>query len=136
MTKLQLFTDKMAISLSFLCIAHCLLLPMILILLPSIAGLLAFDDELFHRWLIYAVLPISVIALLMGYLHHRQNNVFITGSVGLVVLISVQFLTASQLGKYGEVILTLLGSCIIAYGHLRNYQLRCKKPHCTPTQQP
>ena len=130
--KLQQFSDKVAIGLSFLCVIHCLFLPVLLILIPPISGLMAIDDEAFHIWLLYAVIPISVIALAMGYLHHRNINVFFVGIIGLGTLTLAALLGHDILGEYGEVILTVIGSLIIAFGHIRNYRLRCKTSPLAP----
>ena len=130
--KLQQFSDKVAIGLSFLCVIHCLFLPVLLILIPPISGLMAIDDEAFHIWLLYAVIPISVIALAMGYLHHRNINVFFVGIICLGTLTLAALLGHDILGEYGEVILTVIGSLIIAFGHIRNYRLRCKTSTLAP----
>jgi hypothetical protein len=133
MTKFQQTSDKAAVGLSFLCVVHCLLFPTLLILLPPLSGLFALDDTLFHQWLIFAVVPISSIALTMGYVHHRNSRVFFIGALGLMHLIFAAFLGHDVLGEYGEVALTVLGSSIIAFGHIRNYQLgrqqKCPAPH-------
>jgi hypothetical protein len=103
---------------------HCLFLPFVLILLPPLSGVLAFNDELFHRWMMYAVVPISSVALLIGYFHHRSNKVLAICLTGLALLIAATLLGHAALGKYGEVILTVIGTSVIAYGHLLNYHLR------------
>jgi hypothetical protein len=135
MTKFQLISDKAAIGLSFLCVVHCLFFPVLLIVMPPLSGLFALNDELFHRWLLYAVVPISVIALLMGYLHHRSGRVFLIGALGLLLLLTAAFSGHEFLGEYGEVTLTVLGSSIIAYGHIRNYQLRRQTTSPAPHHQ-
>ena len=124
--KIQQLSDKTAICLSFLCVVHCLLLPVLLIVLPPISGLLALNDEMFHQWLLFAVVPISLIALYMGYLHHKNKQVFIVGSIGLGILAMAAFLGHDILGEHMEVIVTVMGSSIIAFAHVRNYQLRCQ----------
>lgn len=125
--------DKTAVGLSLLCVVHCTVFPIILILIPSLAGVFAFNNELVHTWLLYALVPISLVAMLMGYLHHRRQGVFLIGILGLIILILAAFLGPELLGEYGEVVLTVLGSSIIVYSHIRNYQLRiqnkCPEPH-------
>jgi hypothetical protein len=123
MTKLQVLSDKLAIGFSIVCVVHCLVLPILLILLPPFSGLFAFDDEMFHQWMLYAVLPISIAALMMGYLHHRSYKVFLVGSIGLTLIIISTTLGHGVLGETGEVVVSILGSMIIAHGHFRNYQL-------------
>ena len=123
MTKMQVLSDKLAIAFSMVCLIHCLALPILLILLPPFSGLFALDDEMFHQWMLYAVLPISIAALMMGYLHHRSYKVFLVGSIGLSLIIISTTLGHDLLGETGEVVLSILGSMIIAFGHFRNYQL-------------
>jgi hypothetical protein len=127
MTTMQVLSDKLAIGFSIVCVAHCLVLPILLILLPPFSGLFALDDEMFHQWMLYAVLPISIAALMMGYLHHRSFKVFVVGSIGLALIILSTALGHDVLGKTGEVVLSMLGSMIIAFGHFRNYQLSSAK---------
>ncbi|CAD5248429.1 conserved membrane hypothetical protein [Alteromonas sp. 38] len=120
----QKISDKTAIALSMLCVVHCLLLPVLLLLLPPLAGVLALDDELFHKTLLFFVVPISVIALMMGYFYHRNHTMLLVGGVGLSLLILAVVLGHDVLGEYGEVALTVIGSSFIAFSHIRNLRLR------------
>jgi hypothetical protein len=65
----------------------------------------------------------SIAALMMGYLHHRNYKVFVVGSIGLTLIIISTTLGQHLLGETGEVVVSILGSMIIAFGHFRNYQL-------------
>ncbi|WP_102797062.1 MerC domain-containing protein [Bowmanella denitrificans] len=132
--KLQNISDKAAVGLSALCVVHCLFMPIILILIPPLSGVLALNDELFHIWLLFAVVPISSIALLMGYFHHRNRHVFVIGALGLTILVIAAVMGHDLLGEYGEVAMTVVGSCIIAFGHVRNYQLG-RQQQCTNAHQ-
>jgi hypothetical protein len=64
---------------------------------------------------------------MMGYLHHRSFKVFVVGSIVLALIILSTALGHDVLGKTGEVVLSMLGSMIIAFGHFRNYQLSSAK---------
>ncbi|MCG9760062.1 MULTISPECIES: MerC domain-containing protein [Pseudoalteromonas] len=118
--KVQSFGDKAAIGLSMLCIVHCLILPFLLIVLPPFAGLLALSDEVFHQWLLIAVIPISIFALGFGYVRHKSCLVVSLGLVGCTLLVLATFLGEQG----GETLFTVLGSMLISYAHLRNYALR------------
>lgn len=120
-------TDKAAIALSSICMVHCIVLPILLIALPSVSSLLAFNDERFHFWLLYAVVPISVFAIAAGYLHHRQARIFFISALGMLCLIGAALYGHDVLGDIGEVGLTIFGSLLIAYGHLRNLRSRRRK---------
>ena len=120
MNKLLNAGDKIAIGLSFMCVLHCIALPFILILLPTVTSLLALSDERFHLWLVFAVIPISVFAIVSGYLHHKFSIVLLISAIGLALLISAVMLEHDVLGEKGEIILTLLGSGLVACGHIVN----------------
>jgi hypothetical protein len=120
--------DKLAIIFSMVCVFHCLVLPKLLTLLPSFSGLFALDDEMFTsgcyaKFCLSALRHCGIAALIMGYLHHRSYKVFLVGSIGLTLIIISTTLGHDVLGKTGEVVVSILGSMSIAYGHFRNYQL-------------
>jgi predicted permease len=121
-TTVQLIADKTAIGLSLLCALHCLAVPVAVALAPSLIAL-GLQDEAFHMWLILAVFPLSVVALALGCRAHRNTSVLAIGIVGLTVLCSPLLLGHDMLGEWGERILTLLGSMLIATSHFRNFQL-------------
>lgn len=129
MKNIQTFTDKTAIGLSLLCTLHCLVFPLILVLSPSLAAL-ELNDEALHLWMVLAVIPISAYALTLGCKQHRKYRLLALGLTGLVLLISAVLLGESFLGETWEKILTVIGAGIIAYGHVRNYDLCRRKENC------
>ncbi|WP_371195993.1 MerC domain-containing protein [Glaciecola sp. SC05] len=132
MTKFISASDNTAIAISFMCILHCLALPVLLTALPSVTALLALSDERFHLFLVFAVIPISIFAMLFGYFYHRQISVLLVGLIGLLTLASAALLGHDILGHSSEVVLTVVGSVLIAFSHLQNLLLRrsepCNKP--------
>lgn len=112
--------DKVAIGLSALCTIHCLILPFVLVAFPALTTLFVFDNEVFHFWLLFGVIPISLFALISGFAHHR--NMFIVGltGTGLCLLITALLIGHETAGESAEVILTVLGSILIATGHFYN----------------
>ena len=54
--------DKAAIGLSLLCVAHCLLTPIAIVMLPAL-GATFLEDERFHYALLFLVLPTSLVSL-------------------------------------------------------------------------
>lgn len=128
MKSVSMSIDKLAIGLSLLCAVHCLVLPAALIMLPALAAS-AFGDELFHQWMLVAVLPTSLIALTMGCRRHRNMNVIAIGLPGLIVLTLTVFFGHDTLGETGEKIASLLGASLIALSHFRNHTL-CRHLHC------
>ncbi len=118
----QMLTDKLAIGLSLTCAIHCLALPLLLILLPSMAAL-QLDNEAFHLWMVIAVLPTSIYALTLGCKQHKRYQLLILGSIGLLLLIMALALGEERIGEAGEKILTVLGASFVAIGHWFNYRL-------------
>jgi len=122
--------DKSAIALSTLCLAHCLLLPLITVLLPTMVAT-ALNQELFHILMVICVLPISIYALTMGCKKHSKLSIGLYGALGLTLLVSALIFGESYLGEVGEKALTTLGGLVIAFAHFQNYKL-CQKSESCP----
>jgi hypothetical protein len=122
--------DKSAITLSVLCLAHCLVLPLITVLLPTMIAT-AMNQELFHILMVVCVLPISIYALTMGCKKHNKLSIGLYGALGLTILVSALVFGESDLGEIGEKGLTTLGALVIAFAHYQNYKL-CKKSEKCP----
>lgn len=118
----QAIGDKFAIGLSVMCAVHCLLLPLLLVLLPSMAAL-QLDNEAFHFWMLIAVIPSSLYALTLGCKQHKRYQVFVLGAIGLCLLIAAVALGEARLGEMGEKLITVLGSGLIVIGHVLNFRL-------------
>ena len=129
MKTIAISPDKIAISLSILCAIHCLVLPFIILLLPSIAAI-SLEGEAFHFWMLVAVVPISIFALRSGYIQHKRISITITGMAGVFLLISAVIIGETYLGEFGEKFLTLAGATLIALSHYKNLSL-CKMPKST-----
>ncbi len=122
MNAAQGITDKFAISLSLMCVIHCLALPVLLALLPGMA-VLQLDNEAFHLWMVVAVLPTSIYALTLGCKQHKRYQLLILGTIGLALLVMALVLGEERIGEAGEKILTVLGAGFVAVGHWFNYRL-------------
>lgn len=135
MKNIQAIADKTAVSLSLLCTIHCLAMPLVVVLLPTVAAL-PLADEAFHLWMIYAVLPISIYALTMGCKKHKRYRLLLIGGLGLSILVATALVGHEILGEVWEKSLTVLGASIIVLGHYWNYRLcqyqdRCGCPDYT-----
>lgn len=124
----SLVLDKASISLSVVCAIHCLLLPLALVLIPSMA-VLPIADERFHQLLVVLVLPTSLFALTIGCRRHRQWRVMVCGALGLTVLFLTVLAGHEMLGEFGEKSLTLLGAILVAISHIINFR-QCKTTKC------
>lgn len=126
--KTSLSADKSAIVLSFLCLAHCLILPVAAIAIPTLYTL-PFEDELFHKVLLIVVVPISAFALLMGCQKHRTWSLLAWGAIGLTILTFTGLFGHDLFGETGERVATVIGSMCLIFCHYKNYRL-CRSHHC------
>lgn len=124
MKNIQALTDKAAISFSMLCMVHCLAMPLLIVLLPSLAAL-PLQGEAFHLWMLVAVVPTSAYALTMGCKKHQDYRVMLVGGIGLTILVAAALLGHDLLGELWEKAFTVVGATIIAIGHVWNFK-RCQ----------
>ena len=128
MKNIQTLSDKTAISLSIICALHCLALPSLLVMLPSLTAL-NLADEVVHLWMLAAVIPISIYALTMGCRKHKRLGIVALGLVGITTSIAAALLGHDVLGETGEKIIVTTGAFIIAISHWQNHQL-CRRLDC------
>ncbi len=126
--RMQMFMDKTAITLSTACAIHCLFLPVFVVMLPAL-GTSFFANESFHHFLLWFVVPTSVLALTQGCRRHNDRIVLTFIVLGLALLITPTILAHDVLSEDGERLTTVLGAMALAFGHIRNYRL-CRKKKC------
>ncbi|MYC40748.1 MAG: MerC domain-containing protein [Candidatus Dadabacteria bacterium] len=122
--KIQRLTDYTSISLAGICVVHCFLTPVALILFPVVGSTLVFE-EVFHELMLFMVIPASAVAMFLGCRRHKDFSVIMLGGVGLYFLLVGAFAVTGYL----ESILTLIGAFIMISGHLRNFRL-CREDSC------
>lgn len=120
--------DKAAIVFSGLCTIHCLLSPVLFIVFPVWGGTFI-TVEKFHQIILWFVLPVSLLALSLGYFQRRDKVSFLLGVIGLSQLVVAAILGDEFFSGFGEVVVTPLGSLTLIAGHIRNYQL-CRCDEC------
>ena len=107
--------DQVAVTLSGLCLVHCLALPF------AIAGQFAADH--LHLQMLIVVIPVSIIALALGFRRHRHIGVVIAGLASLMVITIGGTLAHQQFGIIADRTLTIAGSLSLAATHYRNFRL-------------
>lgn len=112
--------DQVAVALSGLCLLHCLLLPFAIVLLPFLGR---FDESHFHAQLLLVVVPVSVIALVLGFRRHQDKRVLYSGGIGLALLIIGGTVVHAHYGVSADRALTILGSVTLAVTHYMNSKL-------------
>lgn len=129
MNNIRTLSDTAAIGLSLLCAIHCLMLPLVLVWLPT-AMALTVGDEIFHVVMVLLVIPLSLYALLVGCKQHKRFRVLMLGCIGLSLLLAAIFLGHDYLGDIGEKVMTVIGAGLVAVGHWFNYQLCQSDERC------
>ena len=124
----QEYSDKTAISLSALCLAHCLVVPSFLVFLSGYVSL-SYNNELIHYVLLFIAIPVSLYALITGVRNHKSYTYLYAGLVGITALILAVTLGAQIWGETGEKALTTIGAILVAISHFKNYRL-CREVEC------
>ena len=124
----QEYSDKTAISLSALCLVHCLLVPSFLVLLSGYISL-SYNNELIHYAILFIAIPVSIYALITGVKNHNSYTYLYVGLLGILTLILAVTLGVQMWGEAGEKILTTVGALLVAISHFKNYRL-CREVEC------
>ena len=124
MLKAQMTSDKLAISLSAACVIHCLFAPTLIIFAYSFLSF-SVESELIHYIILTLALPISGLALVLGYRNHKVLSFLIIGITGLSLMLLAILLSEGT----SEKVLTVIGSCTVAYAHYKNHKV-CKELEC------
>lgn len=138
-------TDKMGMLLSFVCLVHCLLGPIVLIVVPGLSG--SFGHELFHWVMLLFVIPVAAFSFVKSYQSHKIKFPLQLGSLGILFLL-IGVLAPEYFGHdflhshdthhdHGanealnmdtfETAFSVLGGIFLAYAHYFNLkQCQCK----------
>jgi uncharacterized membrane protein len=109
--------DGAAVLLSALCLVHCLLLPFIVAGLPLLAQ---FYDGHLHAQMLVVVVPLSVVALGIGFRGHRNRHIVASGATGLLILIVGATIAHEYMGIFADRLLTIAGALVLAMAHYQN----------------
>jgi hypothetical protein len=111
--------DYTGMALSSLCMVHCVVLQMFVLVFPLVElGLLAGEGA--HQLLVALMLPIAALAVLPGYRQHKKKRVLAGMGLGLCLLLAAGFGEWEARGEAWEVALTLLGGGFLATSHWLN----------------
>lgn len=119
--------DRVAITLSGLCVLHCLALPLLIVSAPFLAQ---FSEGHLHAQMLVIVLPMSAIALTMGFRRHQSRTIIAWGIVGMLLLVVGGTVMHARFGIVADRLFTICGAIILAVTHWHNS--RFGRRHCSP----
>ncbi len=127
--------DKFAILLSGICLVHCLVAPLALTLIPIFSLTTFVEDVVFHRLMLWVVVPTSIVALFIGCKKHRLWSIALSGVFGIGILFAVAFLGHDHISVGAEKVATSIGGLLLALSHYLNYKacqsITCESSNCT-----
>ena len=109
--------DKIGVSLSAICLFHCLLLPVLLATVPFMSFLSFLKTPVAEALLIIFAISNAILTVTMGFKKHKKFIVpafFLSGAVMLSF-----FFFAHDLVEKNEYII-LIGAALIGIGHIYN----------------
>lgn len=117
MAKSTKWLDGVAVGLSALCLIHCLALPLIVAGLPFLAQ---FAEGHLHAQMLIIVLPLSIVALALGFRHHRNLRIILAGAVGMALLTIGALVAHDSWGLTADRAFTIVGALVLAAAHFYN----------------
>ena len=119
-TLVSRFIDQIAIGLSAVCIIHCLAVPFVIALLPVAAASMGGNSH-FHEFMLWVIIPTSLVGLGLGVRIHRQYMLPLIGAAGLSIIIVAALWGHDVWHWWYEIGLSSAGSLVLAFAHWRNF---------------
>lgn len=113
----QSFLDRSAVALSGLCLVHCVVVALAIVVAPLL-GIGLISHGIWHEILLALALPISIAALYLGYRRHGDGRIALWAASGLALMA----LGVAQSEIMIETLLTIPGVLILARAHILNWQ--------------
>jgi len=110
--------DKFGIFFASLCLCHCLLTPLLVLVMGTHLVLGDLVAERVHKLLLFPVFVIALSSIHERYLATRNQWLLILTSSGFITIITAQFNHGEN-----EVLLTLLGSICLISAHFLSLTL-------------
>jgi hypothetical protein len=117
------FADYAGMAASALCLVHCLALPLVLAAFPLLG--LGGDHHALHEALLLGVTVPVLLALVPGYVKHRDPAALLLGLAGLGAFVVAVFVVGPRLGEVAETVAAVASSVLLLGAHWRNHQ-HCK----------
>lgn len=110
--------DGLGMTASTLCIAHCVLMPLAIGLIPAV-GLSFLAEEGVHQILVLGMIVIAAMSFSLGYQMHHRKHVLGLMAVGLGLL-SFAVLSEGRLSETWLTGFTVVGGILMVSAHWLN----------------
>ena len=127
--KAKSWADQVGIFLSFLCVIHCMLTPVVLLCFPAVQALTANRfHEGFHHVLLLILPIVALFAFYPGYRTHRRLDVFAWAVPGFILIASVALYFEES--TYFSTAISVAGSLCLVRSHWlnRHFCACCESP--------
>ncbi len=118
---LSKYFDRVAITLSTICIVHCLAMPFVIAVLPVAAFAFGGDGH-FHSLMLWFVVPTSMLGFGFGFRVHRRVDIVLLGAAAIVTLAVAALWGHSAWDPSIEVLINVAASVVLAAAHWRNFR--------------
>ena len=115
--------DRLGICLSALCVVHCVLTPVILLLLPSVQFFHFFTThETFHMLMLMVLPMLALLAFIPGFRLHGDKRVFLWAIPGIASIAAgaLLFEGNAEGNAWFEAGFSIAGSCMLIRAHFLN----------------
>lgn len=117
--------DFAGILISGICVVHCIAIPIVLLLLPTLSETLIPREDITHVVLLGFILGIAGISFVSGYKVHGKWQPVAWMVVGVLFILIATFVAHRYFGHYWEPIIAVIGSLALIRAHYLNHH--CKK---------
>jgi hypothetical protein len=118
------YADYAGIAASALCLVHCLAMPLLLAAFPLLG--LGGEHHALHDALLVGVTVPVLLALVPGYVKHRDPGALMLGLAGLCAFLLAVLVVGPRFGEVAETVLAVVSSVLLLGAHWRNHR-HCKE---------
>lgn len=122
--------DNLGIGASTICLIHCMILPVMLVIFPTVTLAWLADDAM-HLPLLAALILPAAIAAITGFLAHKHLSTAVIMAFGLGAVTLGTFAHEVGLPHSLEIPVMILGSLTLIGAHWTNRKLCETCPTCT-----
>jgi len=130
--------DAVGTFISGLCLAHCIALPLLVLVAPAVSTFFFLQPGLTHAVLFFLVCVAAVMSFIPGYRTHKHRLPLMLSILGISLLAFASFFVHDWLGHLWEPPLAVCGSLLLIAAHWVNH-IKCKsctEHHCRGQEPP